>query len=109
MFTAAAEDVDFDYALIEELTCAHLIADRAFDANWLCDLLTSAGTTAVIPPKSSRRLPAESDRDTCKWRHLIENVFGKLNEYRGMAMRCCKTDESFGVVISLAATLIGTR
>ena len=103
-----AHDLRGTAALIEGLTCGQLLADRAFDANWLRNLLTSAGITVVIPPKSNRRFPAEFDRDTYKWRHLIENFFGKLKEYRGIAMRCCKTDESFSAFISLAATVIGT-
>ena len=104
-----AHDLRATAALIDALNGAHLFADRAFDANWLCDLLTSAGITAVIPPKFDRRLPAEFDRDTCKWRHLIENFFEKLKEYKRIAMRWCKTDKSFSVFISLAATLMGTR
>ena len=52
------------------------------------------------------RSPAEFDRDTYKWRHLIENFFCKLKEYRGIIMRCCKTDENFSAFISLAATII---
>lgn len=104
-----AHDLRGTAALIEGLTCGQFLADRAFDANWLRDLLTSAGITAVIPPKSNRRFPSEFDCDTYKWRHLIENFFGKLKEYRGIAMRCCKTDESFSAFISLAATVIRTR
>jgi hypothetical protein len=34
-------------------------------------------------PGGNRRFPAEFDCDTYKWRHLIENFFGKLKEYRG--------------------------
>ena len=104
-----AHDLRDTAVLIQGLNCGHLLADRAFDANWLRDMLTGAGITAVIPPKSNRRFPAEFDRDTYKWRHLIENFFGKLKEYRGIAMRCCKTDESFSAFISLAATVIRTR
>ena len=61
---------------------------------------------AVVPSKSNRRFPAEFDRDTYKWRHLIENFFGKLKEYRGTATRCCKTDTSFSAFIAIAATVI---
>jgi transposase len=63
----------------------------------------------LIPPKCNRRFPAEFDRHTYKWRHLIENFFGKLKEYRGIALHCCKTDASFSAFISLAATVIQTR
>ena len=91
------------------MTCGQLLADRAFDANWLRDALNGAGIEPVIPPKSSRRCPCEFDREVYKWRHLIENFFGKLKEYRGIAMRCCKTDESFSAFIALAATVIRLR
>jgi transposase len=104
-----AHDLRGTAELIDGLSVGHLLADRAFDANWLRDMLADAGIKAVIPPKSNRRFPAEFDRDTYKWRHLIENFFGKLKEYRGIAMRCCKTDESFTAFISLAATVIRTR
>jgi transposase len=104
-----AHDLRGTAALIKGLTCGQFLADRAFDANWLRKALAEAGVEAVIPPKSNRRFPAEFDRDTYKWRHLIENFFGKLKEYRGIAMRCCKTDESFSAFISLAATVIRLR
>ena len=96
-----AHDLRGTAALIEGLTCDQFLADRAFDANWLREALTSAGIEPVIPPKSNRRFPAEFDRHTYKWRHLVENFFGKLKEYRGIAMRSCKTDDSFKAFISL--------
>ena len=83
-----------------------MLADRAFDANWVREALAEAGIVAVIPPKSNRRFPADFDRDTYKWRHLIENFFQKLKEYRGIAMRCCKTDTSYAAFIALTATVI---
>jgi hypothetical protein len=78
-----APDLRGTAALIEGLSCRQLLADRAFDANWVREALTGAGIEPVIPPESNRRFPAEFDRDTCNWRHLIENVFGKLKEYGG--------------------------
>jgi transposase len=92
--------------LIKELAADHLLADRAFDADWLRANLDERNITPVIPPKSNRRFPAEFDTDTCKWRHLIENYFGKIKENRGISMRSCKTDQSFQAFISLAATLV---
>jgi transposase len=95
--------------LIDGLSCRQLPADRAFDANRVREALAEAGIEAVVPPKSNRRFPAEFDRDTCKWRHLIGNFFGKLKEYRGIAMRCCKTDTSCSAFIAIVATVIRLR
>jgi len=44
-----------------------------------------------------------------KWRHLIENFFCKLKELNHIAMRACKTDQSFSAMIYLAAAVINSR
>ena len=95
--------------LIDGLNAGYMLADRAFDADWLRMDLIQKGITPVIPPKSNRRFPATFDKETYKWRHLIENYFGKLKENRGIAMRSCKTDQSFKAFISIGATLIHIR
>ena len=56
-----------------------------------------------------RRAPLEVDRDIYKWRHLIENFFGKLKEFKRIAMRADKTDHSFAAMIYLAAAVIHSR
>lgn len=101
-----AHDLRGTAALLKGLTCGKFLADRAFDANWVRDTLIEKKIEPVIPPKSNRRFPAQFDRDTYKWRHLIENFFGKLKEYRGIAMRCSKTDTSYSAFIAIAATVI---
>jgi transposase len=101
-----AHDLRGTAALLEGLTCGQFLADRAFDANWVREALAGAKIEAVIPPKSNRRFPAGFDRDTYKWRHLIENFFAKLKEYRGIAMRFCKTDTSYSAFIAIASTVI---
>ena len=102
----ARHDLRETGTLTRDLTAGHLLADRAFDADWLRNDLLDRGITPVIPPKSNRKLPAEFDKQTYKWRHLIENYFGELKENRGITMRSCKTDQSFKAFISIAATLI---
>jgi transposase len=85
-------------AVGEGLTCGQFLADRALGAD------CCARHSWVRA--SNRRFPAEFDRVTHKWRHLIGNSFGTLKEYRGIAPRCCKVDERFSAFISLAATAI---
>ena len=44
-----------------------------------------------------------------KWRHLIENFFCKLKEFKRIAMRSDKTDTSFAGMINLCAAVINSR
>jgi hypothetical protein len=44
-----------------------------------------------------------------KWRHLIENFFGRLKEFKRIAMRACKTDQSFASMIHLVAAVLNSR
>jgi len=44
-----------------------------------------------------------------KWRHLIENFFCKLKEFKRIALRACKTDRSFEAMIYIAAAVINSR
>lgn len=84
-------------------------ADCAFDANWLRENLKVAGIMPVIPPKSNRKFPPEFDKYSCKWRHLIENYFQKLKEFKFIALRACKTDQSFSSMIYQVAAIINSR
>jgi len=89
-----AHDLRETAALIEGVSCRMFLADRAFDANWLRANLESAGIVPVIPPKSNRLFPPEFDKHSYKWRHLIENYFQKLKEFKRIALRACMSDVS---------------
>ncbi len=84
-----------------------LIADKAFDArDRVIQPLAAAGKTAVIPPKANRRLPRDFDRDAYKARHLIENFFAKLKQFRAIATRYDKTARNFLAALHLVGTAI---
>lgn len=61
---------------------------------------------AVIPSKSMRKEPRAYDRAKYQARHLIENFFAKLKQYRAIATRYDKTARNFLGGIYLAATLV---
>ena len=42
--------------LIEDMDFQTLLADKAFDADWLLKELNDRGAKAVIPPKSNRKI-----------------------------------------------------
>jgi transposase len=60
----------------------------------------------VIPPKSNRRSPRTYDRDLYKARHLIENFFARLKQFRAIATRYDKTARNFLAAIYLAASVV---
>jgi transposase len=68
--------------------------------------LVAAGKTVVIPPKQNRKVPRAFDRDLYKARHLIENFFAKLKQFRAIATRYDKTAQNFLAAIHLAASVI---
>ncbi len=61
-----AHDLRETGTLIRDLSAGQLLADRAFDADWLRNDLQDRGIAPVIPPKSNRRFPAEFDKQTYK-------------------------------------------
>jgi len=102
-----AHDLDGADALLPGLQADTLIADKAFDAEErVLGPLTRAGKTAVIPPKANRKNLRAYDKDLYKARHLIENFFAKLKQFRAIATRYDKTARNFLGAIHLAAAAI---
>jgi transposase len=44
-----------------------------------------------------------------RWRHLVENYFATIKEFRSIATRYDKTVERFSANINLAAAVIAAR
>lgn len=95
--------------LIDGICFDALIADKAFDSNAIIADLNQRGAKIVISqhPRRTKQLPI--DAEMYKWRHLIENFFCKLKEFKRIAMRADKTDQSFSAFIHLAAAVIHSR
>src|SRR6185437_10818616 len=82
--------------LLPTMQADTLIADKAFDADErVIAPLAAAGKATVIPPKANRRLSRDYDRHLYKVRHLIENFFAKLKQFRAIATRYDKTARNF--------------
>jgi transposase len=65
----------------------------------------AAGKHAVIPSKDNRKQPRDYDKNLYKARHLIENFFAKLKQYRAIATRYDKTARNFLAALYLAAVV----
>ena len=68
--------------------------------------LASAGKSAVIPPRQNRTAPRPFDEALYQARHLIENFFCRLKQFRGIATRYDKTARNFLAALHLAAATI---
>ncbi len=95
--------------LLEGVSCRALLADKAYDADWLRSFLAEHDIEAVIPAGRGRKHPATHDEDKYKWRHLVENWFQKIKEFRGIATRTDKTDTGYAAMIYIAASLLALR
>ena len=95
--------------LLHGIDFGALIADKAFDSNAIIADLNARGSKIVISqhPRRAQKLPL--DTEMYKWRHLIENFFCKLKEFKRIVMRADKTDQSFKAIIHLAAAVINSR
>ena len=100
-------DLDGSDVLLPPLTAQTILADKGYDAdNRVITPLIAQGKTVVIPSKSNRIAPREYDLDLYKARHLIENFFAKLKQYRAIATRYDKRAVNFLGAIYLAAAVI---
>ena len=102
-----AHDLQGADALLPQMQADTLLADKAFDADErVIEPLLAAGKTLVIPPKANRNVQRSFDNEMYKARHLIENFFCKLKQFRAIATRYDKTARNFLAGIQLAAAVI---
>jgi transposase len=93
-------------ALLPNMEAAILLADKAYDADErVIEPLKAAGKTAVIPPKRNRKSPRTYDKVLYEARHLIENFFCWVKQFRAIATRYDKTARNFLAAFQLVAVL----
>ena len=96
--------------LIEGVAFGGLIADKAFDVDWIVAELDARGAAGRhLAASAAQPSRCRIDAEIYKWRHLIENFFGKLKEFKRIALRACKTDTSFAAMIYAAAAILNSR
>lgn len=60
---------------------------QTYDSAELRQWLKQRGTKPVAPNRSNRKQPFSFDRKSYKQRHLIENAFGRLKDFRRIFTR----------------------
>lgn len=72
-----------------------LIADKGYDSRAIIDLAVERGMEPVIPPIRTRTDQRAYDHYLYKMRHLVENAFMRMKEWRGIATRYAKRARSY--------------
>src|SRR4051794_23358783 len=102
-----AHDLEGADHLLPQTQADTILGDKGFDADErVIQPLQAAGKTTVIPPRKGRKEPRHYDRDLYKARHLIENFFAKLKQFRAIATRYDKTARNFLAAVHLAACIV---
>jgi transposase len=91
--------------LLPHLPPRELIADRGYDSRRFRNALLDRGTTPCIPSTRSRKVPIPHDAFLYRQRHRIEIMFGRLKDWRRIAMRYDRCAHTFFAAITMAATV----
>ena len=83
-----------------------LLGDKGDDSDWFRAALTSRGITPCIPPRSNRKIQYHYDKAIYKKRHMVENLFAKLKDWRRIHTRYDRCAHTFMSAICIAATVI---
>jgi transposase len=89
-------------ALLEDIEAGAVIGDKAYDADWIVDLIEGQGMLAVIPSTATRKEQRDIDKELYKERNVVERFFNRIKHYRGLATRYEKTVESYLAMFLLA-------
>lgn len=93
-------------AVISRFPARAWCADRAYVDVKIRRFIERYGADYVVSPKKNAKNPWEYDRFVYRTRHLIENCFQKLKEFRRIATRYEKRSRHFASMVSLASVMI---
>lgn len=82
-----------------------MLADKAYDADRIRELIQEQGATPNIPPKSNRRWIPCFNKRLYRERNLIERFFSKLKHFRRVATRYDKLAANFLSGVALATAI----
>ena len=81
-------------------------ADRGYDRQKFVDWLISMGAIPNIPSRQANKIQRECDWWQYKERHLVENFWQKIKQFRRVATRYEKLAKTFLGFVYLAAILV---
>lgn len=83
-----------------------LVADKGYDSDEFREALAAREIKACIPPRRNRNTLHSFDRQIYKTRHKVENMFGRLKDWRRISTRYDRCAHTFFSAICIAAAFI---
>lgn len=102
-------DVTVAPALVDGVTGAAVLADKAYDSNAFRRHVADIGAAAVIPSNRTRKTLIPHDATAYKRRNRIERCFNRLKHFRRFATRYDRRTIHFAGFVLLAAAMIWLR
>ena len=111
MFVTSGSVADCKQAcsLVEGFDADYLLADKGYDSDAFIKKVEETGATAVIPPRKNRKEQRDYDKYLYKLRHLVENAFQVLKQWRGVATRYAKNTTSFLAAVHIRCIAIWAK
>ena len=106
---ATRADCSLAHELIADFSAEHLIADKGYDSDAIIAQAEQQGMKAEIPPRKNRTVQRDYDRHLYKQRHLVENAFLHIKQWRGIATRYAKRLSSFLAAAQIRCLVIWLR
>ena len=79
------------------------------DSDEVRDWIAGHDAEGVIPSERNRKTPIPHDREACKRRHKVENLFCRTKDVARITPRTCETSRSYAGFVSLAFALINVQ
>jgi len=82
-----------------------LIGDKGYDSDGLRSALIDRDIVPCIPPLKHRKIQHDYDKLLYRQRHKIENMFGRIKDWRRVHTRYDRCAHTFMSAIVIAATV----
>ncbi|WP_157134739.1 IS5 family transposase [Sphingomonas sp. PAMC 26605] len=105
-----AHDGPAAYRLLDRLDPRTIVlADKAYDADGIRELIEAQGAVPNIPAKANRKWKPCFSKVLYRERNLVERFFSKLKHFRRIATRYDKLAENFLAMVQLASMRLWLR
>jgi transposase len=103
------EDFTQALALIKDLPFTAVLADKGYDSDAIAEAILEQLAEVVMPSKKNRLQPREYDKTLYKERNLVERLFNRLKQFRGVATRYAKLGRNYLAAVYFASMHILLR